>query len=160
MRRAIRILSIAGAFAGFGLAGCQGVKYVQKDANGGVIEFDASQRDATIAKLKSEVGEIEIEVETPKSKPSGPFDPKSQSPIQMSERMAATSGGNFASRQTLTEENKVQLKYRKVLSSGATPAGLPPAPKDDGIQQAGAKVKAPASGSTLPTPDMTGLGGK
>jgi hypothetical protein len=165
MRRAFA--AVACGLAVLGGVGCQSFSYVQRDAQGGVIELKASEREAAIAKLRQEEGEIEIENEVPKGKPGGPFDPN----VQPSERMAATSSSGFGSLTASKDEDKVQIKYRKKTPAGVTPAGLPPV-KDDGVMTAGYQSKSQydrpgvgsatvggakaGSGSALPPVDMKG----
>lgn len=172
MRRAIAaVVSGLALLAG---VGCQNFSYVQRDAQGGVIEVKASDREAALAKLQQEEGAIEVVMEQPKSKTSGGlFDPNK--PVGPSERMAATSSG-FGSLMASRDEDKVQIQYRK---KGTTPPGLPPADNRGGVTPVGGIQtksqydRTPGTGSgvvpaggktggTLPTPDMTGLnlGGK
>jgi hypothetical protein len=170
MRRAI-------AGVGCGLAalvgvGCQSFSYVQKDQNGGVIEVKASDREAALAKLKAQEGDIVIENEVVKGKPGQPFNPNT--PVQPSDRMAATTTTGFGSMFASKDEDKVQIKYTKRPMGTAT-GGLPLAPKDDGVAQAGfrtsgydrtpasgmATVGGPKSDSALPKVNMDAMiGGK
>ncbi len=169
MRRAI-------AAVGCGLAvlvgvGCQTFSHVQKDANGGVIELKASDREAALAKLKAQEGDIVIENEVVKGKPGMPFDPNT--PVQASDRMTASTSSGFGSMFASKDDEKVQIKYTKKPMGTAT-GGLPLAPKDDGVAQAGfrtnsaydrspgmATVGGQKSNTALPKVDMTGfIGGK
>jgi hypothetical protein len=132
------IAAVACGLAVLGGVGCQNFSYVQRDAQGGVIELKASEREAVIAKLQAEEGEVEIENEVVKGRPGQPFDPKA---VQPSERMAATSSSGFGSVFANRDEDKLQIKYRKKTPTGVTPPGLPPA-KDDGIAQAGYRTNS------------------
>lgn len=166
MRRAFA--AVACGLAVLGGVGCQNFSYVQRDAQGGVIELKASEREAVIAKLQEQEGEIEIENEVPKGKPGGAFDPNA---VQPSDRMAATSSSGFGSLMASKDENKLQIKYRKKTPTGVTPPGLPPAPKDDGVMTAGyqsksqydrpgvgaATVGGQKSSSALPPVDFSGM---
>lgn len=149
MRRTIALVACVLPIL-LGGVGCQSFTYVQRDQQGGVIEFKASEKEGVIAKLKQEEGDIEIEAVVPKSKPAtgGLFDPKQ--PVGMSDRMASAVGANSSG-----DDDKVQLKYRK---KGVTPAGLPPA-DDRGVTTAGYKTqydRTPGVGSATVVP----VGGK
>ena len=165
MRRAIALLGCG--LAVLGGIGCQTFSHVQKDATGGVIELKASDREAALAKLQQQEGDIEIETVVPKGKPGGAFDPKAL--VQQSDRMAATSGSGFGSLFAGNDEDKLQIKYRK--KAMGTAGGLPLAPKDDGIAQAGYRTSGydrspgmatvgggqPKSSSGLPPVDFSGM---
>jgi len=173
MRRAIALVGCG--LAVLGGIGCQNFRYVQQDAHGGVIEVKASEREAAVAKLRQQEGDIEIVNEVPKGKPGGAFDPNA--PVRPSERMSATASSGFGSIFASGDDDKVQIKYTK-KAIGTAASGLPPAPKDDGIVQTGgfqsksgydrtptagmATVGGQKSSSSLPVPDMNGYlpGGK
>jgi len=171
MRRAIAVVTCG--LAVLGGVGCQSFKYMQRDDHGGVIEVKASDREAAIAKLKQQEGDIVIENEVVKGKPGQPFDPKA--PVQHSERMTATATSGFGSMFANKDEDKVQIKYTK-RPMGTAAGGLPLAPKEDGVSQAGFQTnrtydRTPASGmatvggqkssSGLPPVDFNGYtGGK
>ena len=168
MRRAIAVV-------GCGLAvlvgvGCQNFSYVQRDAQGGVIELKASDREAALAKLQAEEGDVEIENIVPKGKPGGAFDPNA--PVQPSERQAATATSGFGSLFASKDEDKLQIKYKKKPAMGTAAGGLPKVQKDDGLAQAGYTTnssydRAPGSGmaavggakpsTTLPVPNFSGM---
>jgi hypothetical protein len=131
MRRLIAAVG-CGVFALVGV-GCQNFSYVQRDPHGGVIELKASDQEAALAKLREQEGDIVVENVVPKGKPGGAFDPNT--PVQASDRMAATTSSGFGSMFASKDENKVQIKYTK--KPMGTAGGLPLAPKDDGISQAG-----------------------
>ncbi|MCU0705326.1 MAG: hypothetical protein MUF18_15245 [Fimbriiglobus sp.] len=161
-----RMLAVVCGLAALGGVGCQNFSYVQRDAQGGVIEVKASEREGALAKLRQQEGEIEIVMEQPKSKPGGPFNPSA--PPQMSERMASTTTSGFGAL-TASTDDKVQIQYKKKPMGMA--GGLPPAPKDDGLVPAGyqskssyerptgagmATVGGAKSSTALPKPDMPG----
>jgi hypothetical protein len=167
MRRAIAV--VACGLAVLGGVGCNKFSYVQKDAHGGVIELKASDREAAIAKLQQQEGEIEIENIVPKGKPGQPFDPNT--PVKPSDRMASTATSGFGSIFASKDEEKVQIKYTKKPMGTAT-GGLPLVPKDDGLSQAGFKTnsaydRTPGAGmatvggqkssTALPVPNFSGL---
>ena len=168
MRRAIAVLGCG--LAVLGGVGCNKFSYVQKDAQGGVIELKASDREAAIAKLQQQEGDVEIENIVPKGKPGQPFDPNT--PVQPSDRMAATASSGFGSIFASKDEEKVQIKYKK-KAMGTAAGGLPLAPKDDGLSQAGyrtsgydrtpgagmATVGGQKSSSGLPPVDFSGYSG-
>jgi hypothetical protein len=157
MRRTIAALvCAAGGLAG---VGCSSLKYEQKTPDGGVIAFKVKDRDAALNKLKQDYGSVEIEAEyDPKANtPGKPFDPSA--PVKPSGRMAA--GGSMGSLVAASDDGVMHIKFSK---KATTPAGLPPAPADDGLVQAGyarptAGGAAKAGGSALPPPDMTGMPG-
>lgn len=157
MRRAIAVLvCAAGGLAGIG---CNSLKYEQKTPDGGVIAFKVKDRDAALAKLKQDYGDVDIEAEyDPKANtPGKPFDPSA--PVKPSERLAAS--GGLGSLVAGTDDGVMHIKFTR---KPTTPAGLPPAPADDGLVQAGytrptAGGPAKKGGSALPPPDMTGMPG-
>lgn len=145
--------------------GCSSLKYEQQTADGGVISFKATEREAALTKLKRDYGDVVIEAEydPTSTQPGRPFDPNEA--VKPSERMAAT--GRFGSLVAGADDAKMHIKFAKKPVTGVTPPGLPPAPADDGLMQAGFKTSkssydrqpAKPTGTRLPEPNMAGLGG-
>lgn len=152
MRRTIAVLvCAAGGLAG---VGCNSLKYEQQTPDGGVIAFKVKDREAALAKLKKDYGDIDIEAEyDPKANtPGKPFDPSA--PVRPSERLAAS--GGLGTLVAAADDGVMHIKFSK---KPTTPAGLPPAPTDDGLVQAGFTQPVKKGGSALPPPDMTGMPG-
>ncbi len=156
MRRTIAVLvCAAGGLAG---VGCNSLKYTEQTPDGGVIAFKVKDRDAALAKLKRDYGEVEHEAEYDPmaNTPGKPFDPSA--PVKPSERLVAGGVGSLVGG---ADDGVMHIKFRK---KPTTPAGLPPAPPDDGLVQAGYSRPAVGGppkrgGSALPPPDMTGMPG-
>jgi hypothetical protein len=133
--------------------GCSSLKYEQKTPDGGVISFKATDREAALARIKQDYGDVTIESEydPTAAKPGRPFDPNAA--VKPSERIAAATG--LSSLMGAGDEGKTHIKFAKKPMTGATPPGLPPAPAD-GVMQAGYSAKGGGAGA-LPTPNMSGL---
>jgi hypothetical protein len=131
MRKALALTSLVAAMLS-GI-GCSSLQYEERRADGGVISFKSSERHEAMAQLRKDYGDVDIIAESPSktAQPGGSFDPSA--PVKPSERVTAGPfssilGGN---------EDKVQVKFSKKPTAGTTPNGLPPAPTDDGLVQAG-----------------------
>jgi hypothetical protein len=146
------IAAVLCAVSGLAGVGCGSMRYEERRPDGGVISFKTGERQNAIAQLEKDYGKVNIESEyDPKAtKPSGPFDPTA--PVKPGERLATMSG--IGSILPNSDEGKMHMKFSKA-SAGATPPGLPPAPKDTGVAQAGFQ-STPTSSGPLPAPDMSG----
>jgi hypothetical protein len=161
MRKALALVLFAAAVpAG---VGCGSLQYVQQTSDGGVVAFKAGDEQATIEKLKKEHGDVDVVAVYDPKAGGKPFDPNA--PVRPSERMAAS--GPLGALVASDDGNTMHLKFTKKAGAtpiGTTPAGLPPAPKDDGLVQAGFTSKSgydrkPGGGTALPHPNMAGVGG-
>lgn len=154
MRRTLAALLCA--VAGLTGVGCGSLKYEERTANGGVISFKAGERESAIAQLKKDYGDVAIEAEyDPKGSGNKLFDPNA--PVKPGERMVSATG--IGTLFTGSDEGKMHIKFSKTGGTGTTPPGLPPAPTNDGLMQAGYRQVKGSGGTTLPPPDMTGTAG-
>jgi hypothetical protein len=156
MRRTIALVLFTAVVAPG--VGCSSLKYEQRTPDGGVISFKATDRDAALSRIKQDYGDVVIEQEydPTSAKPGRPFDPNAA--VKPSERMATTGLGSLMGG---GDEGKTHIKFAKKPTTGVTPPGLPPAPNDGGLMQAGYTTKGGADrkSGALPPPNMSGVGG-
>ena len=148
------------AAVGLSGVGCTSLQYEEKRADGGTISFKASEREAALAKLKQDYGDVSIVAEydaKQAAKPGGVFDPNA--PVRPSERLAVNSGiGSLAGK---GDDSRVQLQFvaKKPVTQPAQAVTQP----DSGVVQAGFQTKSSydrtPSGTELPKPDLSGIGG-
>jgi hypothetical protein len=144
-----KIFAVVAACAVLGGVGCTNMTYLKKTDTGGVVKFNAADKNKVIAELKKQHGDIEIIEENDATSVSpGTFDPKA--PMKASDRMLPE-GNSMNSIFGKSDFGQMQLTYRKLaMPTGTTPAGLPPAPADD-LQQAGFTSKSAYDRLTNPT---------
>jgi len=135
--------------------GCQNFSYKEKYANGGIVEFKAGEEQSVVQKLKQEHGDIEVVGMTDVSGTApGAFDPNA--PVKRMASASKSFTGIFGS----GEFGKKQLTFRVKTPTGTTPPGLPPAPNDGDLMQAGYKRSTNYPGLTkLPEPNAGAMGG-
>jgi len=126
------------AMVGIGLVssiGCMGrAEYVQKNKDGGIIALKIDADEAEARKLMEKHLGSNYEI-------VDRYDPKARMPTGTDLQPASKLGKLLPKDEAVTH-----IAYRKLPDShfgGATPAGLPPAPRDGGLMQIGLKSGQP-----------------